>query len=435
MAISTDPTADLFPGTVPDRRSPVPGVIILTVCLAVMALIGWAAIAELDQVTRGDGRVVPSKRVQVAQNLEGGIVSDILIKAGDHVEAGDLLIRLDATQFGAEYDQRRTDFLAGRARLARLAAEARFEPPVFAADLLPEVVEVERSIHAARVAELTSTLAMLDAQTRQRREALNEARAALDNAGRRRALAAEELDVLEPLVARGLAPRLDRIRARQRLAEAEGAIEGGRLAVARAEAAIDEVEQQRKTAQERFRTRAIEELATAKLDHDRMVDQLPALVDKVRRAEVRSPVKGIINRVLVTTEGGVATPGQALAEIVPVEDALLIEAEVKPADIAFLHPGQMARVKLTAYDYSVYGMLDAEVETIGADAISKEDGSSSYAVRVRTTDGTLTAPDGRPLDILPGMVAQVDILTGRRTVLDYLLKPVVKLREMALTER
>ncbi|MFD0390269.1 HlyD family type I secretion periplasmic adaptor subunit [Tistrella bauzanensis] len=371
----------------------------------------------------------------MAQNLEGGIVSEILVKAGDHVEPGDLLIRLDATQFGAEYDQRRTDFLAGRARLARLAAEARFEAPVFAADLLPEVVEVERSIHGARAAELTSTLAMLDAQTRQRREALNEARAALDNAGRRQALAAEELGVLEPLVARGLAPRLDRIRAQQRLAEAEGAIEGGRLAVARAEAAIDEVEQQRKTAQERFRTRAIEELATAKLDHDRMVDQLPALVDKVRRTEVRSPVKGIINRVLVTTEGGVATPGQPLAEIVPVEDALLIEAEVKPADIAFLHPGQMARVKLTAYDYSVYGMLDATVETIGADAISKEDGSSSYAVRVRTTDGTLTAPDGRPLDILPGMVAQVDILTGRRTVLDYLLKPVVKLREMALTER
>ncbi|MEN2979453.1 HlyD family type I secretion periplasmic adaptor subunit [Tistrella bauzanensis] len=435
MAISTDPTADLFPGEAPERRSLVPGVIILTVCLAVIALIVWAAIAELDQVTRGDGRVVPSKRVQVAQNLEGGIVSEILVKAGDHVEPGDLLIRLDATQFGAEYDQRRTDFLAGRARLARLAAEARFEAPVFAADLLPEVVEVERSIHGARAAELTSTLAMLDAQTRQRREALNEARAALDNAGRRQALAAEELGVLEPLVARGLAPRLDRIRARQRLAEAEGAIEGGRLAVARAEAAIDEVEQQRKTAQERFRTRAIEELATAKLDHDRMVDQLPALVDKVRRTEVRSPVKGIINRVLVTTEGGVATPGQPLAEIVPVEDALLIEAEVKPADIAFLHPGQMARVKLTAYDYSVYGMLDATVETIGADAISKEDGSSSYVVRVRTTDGTLTAPDGRPLDILPGMVAQVDILTGRRTVLDYLLKPVVKLREMALTER
>lgn len=435
MAISTDPTADLFPGEAPERRSVVPGVIILTVCLAVIALIVWAAFAELDQVTRGDGRVVPSKRVQVAQNLEGGIVSEILVKAGDHVEPGDLLIRLDATQFGADYDQRRTDFLAGRARLARLAAEARFEAPAFAADLLPEVVEVERSIHGARAAELTSTLAMLDAQTRQRREALNEARAALDNAGRRRALAAEELGVLEPLVARGLAPRLDRIRAQQRLAEAEGAIEGGRLAVARAEAAIDEVEQQRKTAQERFRTRAIEELATAKLDHDRMVDQLPALVDKVRRTEVRSPVKGIINRVLVTTEGGVATPGQPLAEIVPVEDALLIEAEVKPADIAFLHPGQMARVKLTAYDYSVYGMLDATVETIGADAISKEDGSSSYAVRVRTTDGTLTAPDGRPLDILPGMVAQVDILTGRRTVLDYLLKPVVKLREMALTER
>ena len=276
---------------------------------------------------------------------------------------------------------------------------------------------------------------MVDAQSRQRQEALNEARAALDSAGRRRALAAEELDVLGPLVARGLAPKLERIRAEQRLAEAEGAIEAGRLAVARADAAIDEVEQQRRTTRERFRTRAIEELATAKLDHDRLVEQLPALVDKVRRTEVRSPVKGIVNRVLVTTEGGVATPGQPLAEIVPVEDTLLIDAEVKPADITFLHPGQPARVKLTAYDYSVYGMLDAEVETIGADAVVKEDGSSSYLVKVRTTGAALTAPDGHPLEIIPGMVAQVDILTGRRTVLDYLLKPVVKLREMALTER
>lgn len=430
-----DPVADLFPGEAPPRRSAVPGIIIVTVCLAVFALITWAAIAELDQITRGDGKVVPSKRVQVAQNLEGGIVSEIAVAAGDRVEPGDLLIRLDSTQFGADYEQSRTDFLAARARLARLAAEARFEAPDFAADLPAEMVEVERSIYAARAAELAAGLAMVDAQSRQRQEALNEAKAALDAAERRRALASEELDVLGPLVARGLAPKLERIRAEQRLAEAEGAIETGRLAVARAGAAIDEVEQQRRTTRERFRTRAIEELATAKLEHDRLVEQLPALVDKVRRTEVRSPVKGIVNRVLVTTEGGVATPGQPLAEIVPVEDTLLIDAEVKPADIAFLHPGQPARVKLTAYDYSVYGMLDAEVETIGADAVVKEDGSSSYLVKVRTTGAALTAPDGAPLEIIPGMVAQVDILTGRRTVLDYLLKPVVKLREMALTER
>lgn len=179
-----DPVADLFPGEAPPRRSAVPGIIIVTVCLAVFALITWAAVAELDQITRGDGKVVPSKRVQVAQNLEGGIVSEIAVMAGDRVEPGDLLIRLDSTQFGADYEQSRTDFLAARARLARLAAEARFEAPAFAPDLPAEMIEVERSIHAARAAELAASLAMLDAQSRQRQEALNEARAALDEIGR-----------------------------------------------------------------------------------------------------------------------------------------------------------------------------------------------------------------------------------------------------------
>ncbi|MGE0410069.1 MAG: HlyD family type I secretion periplasmic adaptor subunit [Amphiplicatus sp.] len=398
----------------------------------------WAATARLDRVTRGQGRVVPSNQLQEVQYLEGGIVKEILVSAGDAVKAGQILVRLDPTQVNAEFARDREGYNLLYARVTRLEAISQGKPLVFPPELeraAPNIVKDERHLYRARMEELEASLDVEEAKLDQRRQALEEAKVSHEIAERNATLAAEELSMLEPLVKKGIEPQIELIRARQREATARGDMQRAEFAAARAELEVKEAENEITRIRKTFSASVSDELAKAKAEFVNVSGGLPALEDKVARTEVRAPIDGTVNRVLVSTIGGVVGPGETIVEIVPSEATLLVEARVKPADIGFIHVGQAARVKLSAYDSAVYGALDGRIENISADAI-KEEGKDEryYLIKVRTDKKTLQTKAGE-LQILPGMAAEVDILNGKRTVLAYLLTPVSRVSENALREQ
>ncbi|RME68501.1 MAG: HlyD family type I secretion periplasmic adaptor subunit [Alphaproteobacteria bacterium] len=411
-------------------------ILLWTVTGAVLLLVLWAALARIDEVTRGIGRVIPSQQLQVVQNLEGGIVEAILVKQGQEVRAGDVLLRLDNTQFNAAFLQGQEGFNALSAKIARLEAEVAGTALTFDAALekgAPVAVATERALYAARRAEMQAALNVRQSQWVQRRQSLQEAEVAIATAEQNEALAVAERDMLAPLVEKGIEPQIELLRARQRVATAQGEARAAKLAAARAAQAVEEAKLEIQAVKERYRSAAAQELADAKTEMAALVEELPALRDRVSRTEVKAAIDGVVSRVLVNTVGGVVKPGEPLVEIVPRDDSLLIEAEISPADIAFLRAGQRARVKLTAYDYRTYGAMNGRLEYISPDAIENDNGQRVYLVHVRTDSKTLSSKDG-DLPIIPGMVAEVDVLNGKRSVLDYILKPLSEVRDKALRE-
>jgi len=407
---------------------------VITALLALSVL--WAGFAELDEVTRGQGKIIPSKHLQIVQNLEGGIVETILVRQGQHVEAGDVLVRLDNTQFNAVFLQGQESYNALRARISRLEAEANGTDISFDEELeriAPTLIANETALFNARKAQFIATVSVEAAKLAQRRRSLSEANVTMATALESDRLATSEVNMLAPLVERGIEPRLELLRAEQRRAEAQGTFKVAELAASRAASGVEEVEHTLSSMRERQRAEAFEALAIAKAEISAMVQELPALQDRVARTDVRAPISGTVNRIHVATVGGVVRPGEPIVEIVPQDGSLLVEAFIKPADIAFLRAGQDAQVKLTAYDYSRYGFLEGKVETISADAIENEDGEGLYRIEVRTIGSSLESADG-DLEIIPGMVAEVDILNGKRTVLDYILKPISNVSSRALRE-
>jgi len=412
------------------------------VSLLVVLLIGgflyWASVAALDEVTRGDGRVIPSQRVQVIQNLEGGIVSEILVRDGQIVARDDVLIRIANTSAEADLQGSRAQAAALRGAIARLDAEAneRAEPE-FPPDLLAEsseIVAAERRLMAARGEQMEASLAVLRDQAEQRSAEIRETEARIASLDRARNLAQSEFTIIEPLVRAGAASRLDLVRIQQRLNDIQGQLTASELALPRARTALAEVQKRMTERRATFRSEVRSELNQRNAQLASLSEKLQADRDRVTRTEVRSPVRGTIKELKVSTVGGVIRAGQDILEIVPLEDTLLVEAQLRPADIAFVRPGQPAIVKVTAYDFSIYGGLRAELEQISADTIQDERGERWFRVRLRTGKAHLGADD-KPLPIIPGMTASVEILTGRKTVLDYLLKPILRARERALRER
>lgn len=412
--------------------------LLLVVIVAFFAIaITWASYAQLDEVTRGEGRIIPSRQIQVVQNLEGGIVAAILVREGEVVDEGQVLLRINDIRAGSEFRERRERYHALAGALARLRAEVTGEeiriPEVLETDA-PDVVRNERSLHAARRAALETEIAILERQVDQRRQELKELAQRRDQLTRSLELAREELAITEPLAAGRVVPKIDLLRLQRQINDLEGELEAARLAIPRVESALGEAEGRIDERRLAFRAEAQRELNTVRSEAAALAETIAADADRVERTGVRSPVRGTVNKLLVTTVGGVVQPGEDLVEIVPLEDSLLVEAQVRPADIAFIHPGQTATVKVTAYDFSIYGGLDAVVEEISADTIADERGESFYRIRVRTTENQLR-PGGEPLPIIPGMTTQVDILTGEKSVLDYLLKPILRAKDEAMRER
>ena len=397
----------------------------------------WASWAELDEVTRGEGKVIPSSQVQVVQNLEGGIVAEIPVREGAIVEPGEVLVRIDDVRAASELRESRQRYLALQGALSRLRAEVDDVPVAFAPEIMTEasgVAQSEGALYRARKEALQSELEILRSQAAQREQELTELATRLGQLERSHALALEELEITEPLAASRVVSRVQLLRLEREVNDLAGELEATRLAVPRVEAALREATRRIDERQLSFRAEAQRELTAVQAEAAALQEVITAEADMVSRTEVRSPVRGTVKQLFVNTVGGVIQPGADLVEIVPLEDNLLVEAKVRPADIAFLRPGQPAVVKVTAYDFAIYGGLDAVVEDISADTIMDERGESFYRVRVRTHESALHEA-GEPLPIIPGMTTQVDILTGEKTVLDYLLKPILRAKERALRER
>jgi adhesin transport system membrane fusion protein len=370
-------------------------VLYLTAFFIIVAL-AWAAYATLDEVAIGTGRVIPSSQVQLIQNLEGGILAELSVTEGKLVEKDQVLLRIDDTRFTSTVREAQARRLSLLASVARLTAEAKGGALVF-----PEEVRREAPHLARNETELYAS----------RRRALNEAVAGLT---RSHEFASRELAMSEPLVARGAISEVEVLRLRRQVNELQTGIDE-RL--------------------NRYRAEAGEELAKHETELAGLKESAVAMEDRVKRTVMRSPVRGIVKTVHITTLGAVIQPGASILEIVPLGDTLLIEAQVRPDDIAFIRPGQPATVKVTAYDYSIYGGLPGRVEHVSADStVDDKKGVSFYKVLVRTNASNIDHY-GKLLPIIPGMTASVDILTGKKTVLDYLLKPVLKARERAMRER
>jgi adhesin transport system membrane fusion protein len=412
-------------------------VLLLGVTAFFVVFLLWADWAELEEVTRGEGRVIPSRQVQIVQNLEGGIVAAILAREGDIVEDGQVVMRIDNVRAASDYREKKARYLALLAATARLQAELGEAAIGFPPEVLAEARDMaasEQALHASRQARLQNELGILRRQAEQREQELREVKTRLGQLERSYALVSEELRINEPLAKQRVVARSDFLKLQREVNDLKGELEQTRLAVPRVETAVREAQQRTESALSTFRADAQRELGVALAELAGLREIIVAGEDRVRRTEVRSPVRGTVKQLKVTTIGGVVQPGADLVEIVPLEDTLLIEAQVRPADIAFLRPGLPATVKITAYDFAIFGGLEGVVEDISADSIKDDKGESFYRVRVRTEESRLGKAD-KPLPIIPGMTAQVDVLTGHRTVLQYLLKPLNRARDRALTER
>ncbi|WP_165666834.1 HlyD family type I secretion periplasmic adaptor subunit [Metapseudomonas otitidis] len=397
----------------------------------------WAHFAEIDEVTRGEGKAIPSSKLQKISNLEGGIISELFVHEGQVVEVGDPLLRLDATRFQSNVGETEADRVAMALRVERLSAEVDDRELVIPDELrqkAPGQAESEEALFRSRRQQLKNEVAGLEQQLVQKQQ---EQREFVSKQGQYRnslQLLRQEIAISEPLVVEGAISKVEVLRLKRSEVEVRGQLEATNLAIPRAESAIKEVEQKIAETRSRFRSEALTQLNEARTDLNKAKATGKALEDRVNRTLVTSPVRGIVKQLLVNTIGGVIQPGSDLVEIVPLDDTLLVEARIRPQDIAFLHPGQKAMVKFTAYDYTIYGGLQADLEQIGADTITDEDGNSFYLIKLRTRKSHLGS-DEKPLLIIPGMVASVDIMTGKKSILSYLLKPIIRARAEALRER
>lgn len=356
--------------------------ILWSIVLFILSFLVWTSVAEIDEVTRGQGKVIPSQQVQVLQSLEGGIISKILVHDGDIVNKGQLLIKLDETQLAASLREGETHCMEHRAKAARLEAEAERKPFVAPKNVLkgyPQFVKREYELYQARKKQFERQEGSLK----------------------------KELNMMRPLEKQGSVSELEILRLQRKLDELR----------------------------DDYCTGAKKELNDLLAEISRLSENNQVLRNKLEHTSITSPLKGVVKRIMVNTIGGVIKPGEDLVEIVPLEDTLQVEARILPSDIAFIHPGQKVMVKFTAYDYAIYGGLDGTIENISADTIEDDNNKESYYKIIVRTDKNQLGTNDSPLPIIPGMSVRVDILTGKKTILAYLLKPVLRAKEKALRER
>lgn len=408
--------------------------LLYVIAAILIAIIFWAWFAKVDEVTRGEGRVIPSRQLQVIQSLDGGIVAEILVKEGEVVKVGTPLIKIDETRAVSSLRENKGQYLAllaKQARLNALAVGGNFNPPPEVKTESPLVYEQEYALYNASRDELASILSIGRDQLAQREKELIEVQSKKEFAEKTYESANKELSANRPLLASGAVSEIDILKLERESTRARGEIEQSKAQISRIQSSISEARRKVTESEQTFKSKVRTELndTTAKLNS--LTETSVALTDKVKQATLKSPVNGKVSRLFFNTVGGVIQPGKEVLELVPTDDALVLETKVQIKDIAFLRPNQPAVVKLTAYDYTIYGTLDAVVESISANSTVDDKGNAYYLVRVRTIKSSL----GKDLPIIPGMVAQVDILTGKKTILSYLLKPVLKAKSYAFSER
>ncbi len=403
--------------------------VLIFVCLLI-----WATFANLDEVIRGEGRVIPSRQVQIIQAVDGGVISELAIQEGMIVSAGQLLLRIDPTRFVSSLRENRSQYLALLIRAERLKAlseQRSFLPPEEVVREDQGLLEQEQRLFNSSRRELDAQLGIARQQFQQRSEELNEAEVNLAQLSRRYELLDQELNVTRPMVGSGAVSEVELLRLEREVVQTRGERDQVKAKIDRFKSSIVEAGRKIQEVELTFFNKIRRELSEVQSKLGSLTEEETTLSDRVKHADIKSPVRGTVKRLLVNTLGAVVQPGKEIVEIVPLDEALILEAKISPKDIAFLHPGLKAQVRFTAYDYAVYGSLDAEVEQIGADTVIDEQGNAFYMVRVRTLQPGL----GTDLPIIPGMVAQVDIITGEKSLLAYLLKPILRAKANALRER
>ncbi|MGV8834040.1 MAG: HlyD family type I secretion periplasmic adaptor subunit [Devosia sp.] len=415
--------------------------VIVVICTFMACAIAWASWAQVDEVSRAAGRVIPSGKTQIIQSAEPGVVIDILVRAGEQVRAGQQLMRLDDTTTSSNAGEVEAQVMALQAQVARLEIEAagillsEYACPTEVQTRAPAVCANQSDLLDARIAGLTQSKNVLGQRVEQRQRELNEVTSNIGSLGRSLDISRERLGLIEPLAERGLVARTELLATQSEANDLAGRVAAAEQSSKGLQAALQEAILQQGQADLQFRQDALAELTTRGAELASGLEQLRGASDRVARTDIRSPVDGIVNSVDITTIGAVVQAGTKLLDIVPVSDRLLVEARLKPSDVAFVVPGQAARVKLTAYDFSVYGGIDAVVENVSADSIVDPQTQETYYLVLIQADNITIAHNGKSLPILPGMVTSVDILTGKKTVLQYLLKPINKARQEALSER
>lgn len=404
------------------------------IAFVVILLVAWAYVAEVDTVTRGQGKVIPSRQVQILGSQDGGVITDILVREGDRVDRGQMLIKLDPTRSQSSLGENRAQLVGLQVKVARLNALVEnepFRPTNEMVSIAPEVVKQEVELYETSLAELSVQQRIADQQLTQRREELNELTARESQLATEYRLADQELTRTKPMLASGAVSEVEVLRLEREVNKAQGELKQTRAQIERVRATIAEAEEKRLGVELEFANRAREELTDTVTKINALTEAAAGLSDRVRQTNLVSPVAGTIKQLLYNTVGGIVLPGRDIVELIPADDTLLVEVRIRPQDIGFLAPGQDANVKVTAYDFVVYGGLEGQVEQIGADTVLDEEGNAFYEVTVRTKSADL----GADKPIIPGMTVEVDVLTGKKTVLTYLLKPVLRARQRALSER
>ena len=405
--------------------------------IAIFMFIAWAYFAEIDEIARGDGDIVPSGENQMVQNLEGGIVEEILVEEGAAVEKGQLLLKIDNQKSESSFSANSIKANALEAKILRLQAEStgkEFEVSNEILKKIPKFVANEKGLYETNKQQLESKLNALNEQLVQREQELSEALSSRKTLKESLKLINEEVEITRPMVARGVRSKVDFLKLQREANDAKERYNSVRLSIPRLQSAIKEVQSTINETQLQFQSDAKLKLNEAVSELEGYRANSTALKDQVKRTLVRAPMKGIVQKLFIHTVGGVIQPGADILEIVPTDSTLLVEVKIKPADIAFIYFGQKAIVKFSAYDFAIYGGLEGEVVHISADTITDQKENVFYKVKIKTNKNYLER-EGKQLKIIPGMTVSVDIITGRKSVLDYILKPILKTKQYTFSER
>ncbi len=412
-------------------------ILLYVICVVIFVSITWSYFAELDERTRGDGRTIPSQQIQVVQNLEGGIIEKIHVVEGQSVTSGEVLVTLDDTGVGSSFDEGASKINELRARSIRLRAEAGIISTITGTEAdgkITDLLKNEKRLFTSHLRQHNNQKSVLQQQLQQRKIDLQDAQEDLNSFKASQKMIDREIELSRPLRDKQLLSELEFLQLEQKDLEKKQEINRTRKKIEKLKLQIIEAEQKIKELDESRRAAAMEELNSVVAEIDRLSFMQVAIRDRVTRTNVRSPVDGTVKRLLINTVGGVLKPGMDILEIVPNDEGLLIETKIKPSDIAFIYPGQKAVLKFTAYDFAIYGGLDGEVSHISADTITDDRGAEFYLVRVKSKKNYLGSEDNKKMIII-GMTAQVDIITGKKTVMQYLMKPILRAKNNALRER
>ena len=410
-------------------------------------MIVWAAFSDIDELARGEGKIIPSEKIQTVQNLDGGVISEILIKEGERVKKGESLMKIDTTRYQASLEENKQQYLALLATKARLQAqykqnpkkelvEIKFPQKVFD-DATADVIYTENQLFRNTIDELKSSLEVLESQFKQKYQELTELKSKRDRLEKTLALTKEELETTKRLVKSGAKSKMDLIAIEKEYNSIEGDLEATKLSIPRIEFSIQEAKDTILEKIRNYRVGISEELQETETEIKKFESILISEKDKLAKTVVSSPVNGTVKEIKINTIGGVVKSGMDLIDIIPDSDILLVEAKIDPKDIAFINPSQKAVIKITAYDFSIYGGLDGKIVEISQDSFKDEDskeGKTYYKILIQT-DKNYLEKDGKRFYMIPGMIASVDIVTGKKTILDFILKPILKTKQSALHER